>query len=268
MSRTLSYGVSYTWSKTLGMGDEIWADGNPFNMRKYDYQRTGYDRTQVMTANFVYFMPKFGRNGNFLDIPGVRLALNDWQLSGFVTAQTGSPLGFSCGFSTGASAGMGNLYTGQPNLGPRCYVNDWKLSGNQMDEFTQWNVAAIAPPVKGSVGLESGLKQWSNPATFFASPEFTLMKNVPFSKDGRRYAQFRLETYNTLNHHDYTGRGTNVTFFSPTDLRITNLPDGSTNPLAYKNASGVQSSGGRFGVGALSGAASPRRTQLSMKIYF
>ena len=46
----------------------------------------------------------------------------------------------------------------------------------------------------------------SNPTIFWSSPELTMMKNVPFSKDGRRYVQIRLETYNTLNHHDWTGR--------------------------------------------------------------
>ena len=270
MSRTLSYGVGYTWSKTLGTSGDIWDGGtNPFDSRAYDYKRQSFDRTQVLTANFVYYMPKFGKNGNFLDIPGVRLVINDWQLTGFFTAQTGSPVTLGYGFQNGASAGMGNLYTGQPSLGPRPYVTNWKLSGDQMDEFTQWNVGAIIPAVKGSVGLESGQNYWSNPATFWSSPEMALMKNVPFSKDGRRYLQFRLETYNTMNHHDYTGRGNSVTFYSPTDLRITNLPDGSTNPMAYINpTTGVQSTGGRFGVGALSGAASPRRTQLSLKIYF
>ena len=62
------------------------------------------------------------------------------------------------------------------------------------------------PAVKPSVGLECGTAYMSNPATFWSSPEITIMKNVPFSKDGRRYVQLRLETYNMLNHHDWSGR--------------------------------------------------------------
>jgi hypothetical protein len=89
---------------------------------------------------------------------------------------------------------------------------------------------------------------------------------VPFSKDGRRYVQLRLETYNALNHHDYNGRSMSPNFWSTTDLRITNLPTGIstfTNP-----STGAAMNGGRFGYGTLSGAQSPRRVQIALKIYF
>jgi hypothetical protein len=202
----------------------------------------------------------------------VRLALNDWQLSGLMTAQTGNPSSFSYGYSTGLTSGgaINRVYTGQERYGPRpMFVVDWTLPKNQTNEFVQFNTASFIPASKPSTGMESGFNYWSSPATFWASPEITLMKNVPFSEDGRRYVQLRLETYNVMNHHDYTGRSTSATFYSPTDLRLTNLPDGSTNPQAYVNPStGVQSSGGRFGFGALSGAASQRRLQVAFKIYF
>ncbi len=86
------------------------------------------------------------------------------------------------------------------------------------------------------------------------------MKNVVFSKDSKRYVQIRAETYNLLNHHDYTGRSTSATFRSPTDLTLTNLPDAVVGTGA--------ANGGRFGFGALSGAANPRRMQVALKIYF
>jgi hypothetical protein len=94
------------------------------------------------------------------------------------------------------------------------------------------------------------------------------MKNIPFSEDGRRYVQLRLETYNVMNHHDYTGRANSATFYSPTDLRLTNLPTGISTFVSPTSTTGLVTGGGRFGYGALSGAANPRRVQISAKIYF
>jgi hypothetical protein len=267
MSRKLSYGVAYTWSKVMGIGDNMWSQSNPFGRTAYNYGRLNYDRTQMLSINFVYYMPKWGKNGNLLDHPGVRLALNDWELSGFMLAQTGTPAQFGYpSFNSPSGLNVNRYYTGQENFGPRPYImGDWRLATK--DEYHQFNTNAIQPAViHGSVGLESGLGYWSNPNTFFSSPEITMMKNVPFSKDGRRYVQLRLETYNMLNHHDYTGRSMSPTFNSPTDLTLRNLPTGIstlTNP-----STGAPIDGGRFGYGALSGAASPRRVQIAIKIYF
>lgn len=217
----------------------------------------------MLTANFKYYLPKFGKNGNMLDHRGVRLVLNDWQLSGFVAAQTGTPITFSYTFSSvlTSTAAINRYYTGQERFGPRpVFVANWKLPGEQRSEYVQFNTASFIPASRPSVGLESGFNYWSNPTTFLSSPEITLMKNVPFSQDGRRYVQLRLETYNVLNHHDYTGRATSATFTSPTNWTITNLPEAVVPPGT--------ANGGRFGFGALSGAAAPRRLQIAVKIYF
>jgi hypothetical protein len=265
LSRKLSYGVIYSWSKALGVGDSASTANNPFNRRAYNYGRISYDRTQMLTANFVYYLPKFGKNGNFLDIPGVRLVLNDWQLSGLVIAQTGTPTQFGYPSYTNDSSNIAARWTGQPNQGPRPIVLDWRLAG-QTDDYHQFNTTAVLPANRPSVGLDSGFAYWSNPTTFLSSPEITMMKNVRFSKDGRRYVQLRLETYNALNHHDYTGRNLTPNFYSTTDLRITNLPTGISTMV--NPTTGAPMDGGRFGYGALNGAANPRRVQLGIKIIF
>jgi hypothetical protein len=77
--------------------------------------------------------------------------------------------------------------------------------------------------------------------------------------------QLRLETYNAFNHHDWTGIAATPQYVSPTNLTLSNLPLGIST---LTNSTGAIVSGGRFGYGALTGAASPRRTQLSLKIYF
>ena len=266
LSRRLSYGVTYSWSKVLGVGDSASTSNNPFNRRAYNYGRISYDRTQMLTVNFVYFLPKFGKNGNLLDIPGVRLLLNDWQLGGLVIGQTGSPTQFGYPSYTNDSSNIAARWTGQPDLGPRPIVTNWQLPSSQMDDYHQFNTNAVLPANKPSVGLESGIAYWSNPATLLSSPEITMMKNVRLGKNERRYVQLRLETYNALNHHDYTGRNMTPNFYSTTDLRITNLPTGISTML--NPTTGASMNGGRFGYGALNGAANPRRCQLAIKLYF
>jgi hypothetical protein len=122
------------------------------------------------------------------------------------------------------------------------------------------------PANKPSVGLESGIGYWSNPSTLLSSPEITMVKNVMLGRDNRRYVQLRLETYNALNHHDYTGVNVTPNFYSTTDLRLTNLPTGISTMVNPSN--GTSMNGGRFGYGALTGAANPRRCQLAIKLYF
>jgi hypothetical protein len=259
MSRTLSFGWAYAWSKTLGLGDQIYTSPNQFNNRAYNYGRVSYDRRQILTVNFIYHLPKPASHGNILDHRGVRMLLNDWELSGLVTAQTGTPAQFSYGI-TGVSS-LARVYTGSDRYGPRPLIfGNWQLPSSQMNELQQFNVGAIQPAIKPSIGLDSGQGYWSNPGTFWSSPELTLFKNFPYSHDNsRRYIQLRLETYNTFNHHDYTGRNMGATFRSATDFTLTNLPIG---------VSTISNNGGRFGFGALNGAASPRRVQLSLKVYF
>jgi hypothetical protein len=266
MSRKLSYGIAYTWSKVLGVGDSAGAAANAFDARKYNYARLSFDHTQVLAANFIYYLPKFGKNRNLLDIPGVRLVLNDWQLSGIVIATTGSPTQFGYPSYTNDGTNISQRWTGQPDLGPRPYiVGDWRLASGK-DDYHQFNTSVVQPAIIPSVGLESGLGYLSQPTTFWSSPEITMMKNVPFSKDGRRYVQLRLETFNALNHHDYNGRAMTPNFWSPTDVRITNLPTGVSTMV--NPSTGAALDGGRFGYGALTGAQSPRVVQIAMKIYF
>jgi hypothetical protein len=260
MSKKLSYGVAYTFSKSLGTGDSMWSGVNPWDMKGMNYGRLGFDRTHMMTANFVYNLPKFGKNGNFLDHPGIRLILNDWEMSGLIQFQSGTPVSFSYNYSSGVS-NQNRQTTGQERWGPRPqFVADWRIPADKQTEFVQFNTASFVPASRGSVGRESGFNYWSNPSQIWSSPEITFMKNVMFSKDSRRYVQLRVETYNLLNHHDYNGRAMQATFKNLTDLTLTNLPDAVVGTSV--------TNGGRFGFGSLTGGQNPRRLQVALKIYF
>jgi hypothetical protein len=269
MTRKLSFTVAYTWSKALGVSDNIYTALNAFNAKAYSYGRRGYDRTQMMTASYIYFLPKFGKNHNFLDIPVVRLIINDWQLTGLLQAQTGTPTNFGFGFLNDAS-NINQRWTGNPDYGPRPILGNWRLNSSQVNEYNAFNVNAIGVPLGGpahpSVGLESGFGYWSNPTTFWSNTQMSMMKNIMFSRDNsRRYLQLRLETYNVGNGHDFNGYNTTAQFYSPADLRLSNLPQGIST---ITNSSGGSINGGRFGFGAKTGTQQTRTLQAAVKIYF
>jgi hypothetical protein len=263
MTRKLSFTVAYTWSKALGVSDNIYTALNAFNAKAYNYGRRGYDRTQVFNWSYIYFLPKFGKNHNLLDIPVVRLVINDWQLSGQWQANTGGPVSFNFGFQNDSS-NIAQRWTGNPDYGARPVVGNWRLPSNQVTDMTAFNTGAIQVPLGGpahpSVGLESGFNYWNNPTVFWSNVQTTMMKNIMFSKDNNhRYLQLRLETYNTFNHHDYNGYNLTGTFNSPANLTLVNLPYG----IGPANANG-----GRYGFGAKTGTNATRTMQAAVKIYF
>jgi hypothetical protein len=183
-------------------------------------------------------------------------------------------------FQSGVSS-MNREYTGSEHVGPRpIFVGDWVLPSDQKAYNVQFNTKAfvqVPRPVRdpvtgvitgGSVGLESGFNYWSNPPQFLSTPELSIMKNIVFSKDSRRYFQIRLETYNTLNHHDWSGRNMSAQFRNPNDLTITNYPTPIAAALGIVNSNGQPQNGGDFGFGSLNGNGNPRTMQATLKLYF
>ena len=66
-----------------------------------------------------------------------RLILNDWQLSGIIQFQSGTPTNFSYSFSSGVS-NQNRQTTGQERYGPRpVFVADWRIPEEKMNEFVQ-----------------------------------------------------------------------------------------------------------------------------------
>ena len=251
----------------MGVSDNSYNSLNFFNIHAYNYGRRSYDRTQIFNFSYVYFLPKFGKNGNLLDLPVVRLILNDWQLSGLSTANTGSPFSYGCCGFTNDGSNISQRWTGNPDYGPRAIILPTlhQVAAGMDPSYAAFNTAAIVVPPGGpatpSVGLESGFNQFSNPTVFFSNIQTTLMKNIMFSKDNnRRYFQIRLETYNTFNNHEYNGINASGTWLSPAQPNIlTNLPVG---------VSTITQNGGRFGFGALTGSNATRSLQAAIKIYF
>lgn len=263
-----TFGVAYTFSKTLGTGDTDFEGTNPFNTRAYDYQLADFDRTHTFVTNYVIDVPRLSR---FIsDNKLARAIFDNYQISGISQFYSGTP--FEIGFNIqGINAGQRT--TGSYNINPGLQLrSDPQSNGNGL--LIDPN-AFVVPPI-GDIG--------PYPRTYLRSPAFfnhdvSLFKNFPFGGEGRRYLQLRLEAFNVFNHTQFGGinSGTQLTFTSASgaqtigtgifndttgvsnfnNLSITNnlRPEGSTAPL------------GQF-FGEYSTARDPRIIQLGVKLYF
>jgi hypothetical protein len=245
--RSLMGGVAYTWSKAMGTTNDDYTTITPFNFRIADYAPLNNDRTQVLVFNWVYTLPKAIRSSSGL-AKAAKFITNDWEISGLATMMTGAP--GSIGFSIDGVGNLNERFTGSPDVGPRVAYKGPVSYPKTQYAWVNGSVLAL-PPVKGSQGFDSprypirlpGDNNW----------DISLFKNIPLRGEAMKL-QLRVETFNTFNHTRFNSFNSGATFNQAGQL--INLP----------NALG--GNGGRFGFGALTNTAEPRRMQLAAKFYF
>jgi hypothetical protein len=246
-SKDLTFGVAYTWSKAMGTTNDDYTTNTAFNMRTADYDVLSTDRTHVLVMNWVYTLPKFLK-GNDAGSKVGGMLINDWQVSGIGTMQSGAPSNVSFSIS-----GIGNLnerYTGSPDITPRLvYTSKMKYPGTQY-QWLDYSVLKL-PTVKGSQGFDSSRLPIRNPGIH--NYDITIMKYIPMGTERIR-AQIRAEMFNAVNHPQFNAINNAATFNTAGTLVNTPTAIGGT--------------GGRFGFGAFTGTQDPRRIQLALKLYF
>ncbi len=245
--KDLTFGVAYTWSKTMGTTTDDYTGNNPFNMRVADYGLLPFDRTHNLVFNYVYNLPKFVKStGGAYTV--LKYIANDWQISGITTLQSGEPSNIS--FSIDGVSNLNERYTGSSNVGPRIvYTGNPGGKGSQL-AWIKTDVFAL-PTVKGSQGFDSAIRPVRRPGD--NNWDVSVFKNLPLGSAENRYIQLRVEMFNAPNHVRFSDYGRSATF---KDGKIVNLP------------SALGGTGGRFGFGALSATRDPRIIQLAAKIYF
>jgi hypothetical protein len=203
LNRRFSHGVqsqlSYTWSKcmddasgTFGLEGGIpWS--NPLN-GSFDRGRCIFDRPQIFRMSGVYALP-FNQNRY----------VKGWQLSGDVTAQSGSPWNVTVGFD---QAGNDVAGSERPNL-----LLPNAVTGNTND----WaNPAAFGLPAPGTLG---NLQRDFLAGPGIVSVDFAVLKDTQIKERFR--AQFRAEFFNILNHPN---------FALPNASAFVQTPDGGGAP--------------------------------------
>jgi len=257
-TRSLTFGISYTLSKTFITSGDDFEITNPVSNRFYDYRLAGFDRTHLFVANYVYDLPKISRYLG--DRRFTRAVFDNWQVSGITSFISGTPTELGLSIS-GINAGQ--RITGSFTDGPRFFL---KSDPGQGASGLLIDPNAFVVPGIGDLG--------PYPRTYLRNPgvnnhDISIFKNFPLSGEGSRYLQLRFEFFNAFNHTQFAGinGSTNLTtatgqtgaaiFNNYNNLSITNnlRPAGSTSPL------------GQF-FGEYNSARDPRIIQLAVKVYF
>ncbi len=242
----LTFGVAYTWSKVMGTTNDDYTTNIPFNIRVADYGPLPFDRTHNLGFNYLWSLPKLVK-GDSAGAKVLGYIANNWQISGITTLMTGAPN--NIGYSIEGVSSLNERMTGSPDVGSRVVYTSSPSYPKSVD---QWVTAGLKPPdYKSSQGFDSSIRPVRNPGD--NNWDVSIFKNLPLGAESR-FIQLRVEMFNAPNHTRFNAFNNSVTFNQ--QGQVTNLP------------AALGGKGGRFGFGALTGTADPRRIQLAAKIYF
>ncbi len=209
----LSGEIDYTYSHNIDLTDtDLATISNPWNT-KYDKASSGYDRRQMLNANYIYNIPLFRHsNGLLHSIAG------GWQIAGTVIDETGEPVASGFG-GVNDTVGLGGGYTNRANVVSAIHyhhkVSNWfsnpgtdggadpqasPLPGYQTFDKT----TGAALPVGPDLGFGNGRRD-----TFIGPGRvnFTTSLYKSFAITERAHFEFRAETFNTFNHTEFNAYG-------------------------------------------------------------
>jgi hypothetical protein len=210
-----------------------------------------------LKANFIWDLPDLKGDGGTVRALGA--VVNDWRLSGVWTASTGGTYTVGTSYQGGATGNGNQNITGSPNYGGRMRIVGDIGSGCSSNPLRQFTAAGFAPPLVGSVGLESGADYLRG--CFQSVLDMSVARNVRFGAN--RQLQLRLDAFNASNSAIITGRNTTLNVVSPLDPTAVNLPyDASGNVVTTrslpKNA----------GFGVANAYQAPRTLQAQIRFSF
>ncbi|MBZ5607781.1 MAG: TonB-dependent receptor [Acidobacteriia bacterium] len=202
LSRNFSMAAHYTWSMFIDDGSEVFNPSvagevavaqNSYN-RRADRGRSTYDRPQRFAVNGVYELP-FMRDQKGL----VGHVVGGWQVSGFLTSQSGSP------FSPLAGVDPGNALTGidglvglaiRPNVLPGVGLSGVNINDIFRNGASKYFSQVTAANPIGNAGRNILRSTPLNDVDFAVNKSF----RMPWEGHALSY---RLEMYNALNHRNY-----------------------------------------------------------------
>jgi len=197
--KDLSFQASYTFSKAMdfsagnGSGSDLQSLANPYD-RSYGWGPAWFNRDHVFTANFVYDIPAFRHAAS----RALRTGFGGWQISGYITAETGMPL---------------NVYLG----GPAAYNGLPNWNGN--------GPGGNRPNVNGAIAYPRTASAWFNTSVFSAPTlgqwgnlsfdalegpgrhnwNLSLFKSFVLSEKRGSKLELRAESFNIFNHTQFQG---------------------------------------------------------------
>ncbi|HEV3196380.1 MAG TPA: hypothetical protein VGZ73_00690, partial [Bryobacteraceae bacterium] len=197
-AKGLEFGVSYAFSKFMDQTNGNSALPLYQPLRQWSYGVDPADQTHIMTINFTYNVPAASK---LVHSPVVRVALDNWVLSGIAQFTTGQPVGV--GFTTTDGTNLNGGGDAQ-----RMDIVGSAYTGS-IHTFSHWfNTAAFGRPGMNDPG-NAGKYDVRNPGV--NNFDLALAKNFPI-KSEKRYFEFRWEAYNAFNHTQYAGLNTTARF--------------------------------------------------------
>jgi hypothetical protein len=189
MTRGFQAGFSYTFGRALGTASQDNTGISPFFApRQRNYGPLNHDRTHVASLRYSWILPRpGGRYGCRL----LGIVTDGWEISGISRFISGAP--FTPGFTTVDSEDI----TGTPAENARIYVLHPDARPAQR----------FGRPAHGTFGNGGpnilrgpGVNNW----------DMSLYRTFRMAE--RKTLQFRLETYNTFNHTQFSALTTTARF--------------------------------------------------------
>lgn len=197
MSKGLSFGAAYTWSKAIDDASQETEQIQNTYRADLDRALSTYDRRHILVFNYVYELPFFRTASN----PVLKNALGGWSLAGITTYQSGAP------FTVRVPVDVARVGVSSSRA---TSVGDPRIDASGRTVARWFNTEAFLPAdkmVQGRWGTSArnllrgpAIGQW----------DVSLMKN--FSIRERTNLQFRAESFNTWNHPYFTTINTTVNF--------------------------------------------------------
>jgi hypothetical protein len=221
-SKGLMFQVSFTGAKLIDNVNERFVGGanfiNPYDL-SMSRSLSAADISQRLVTNWVYELP-FGHGKPYLSKGIGGKILGNWQVSGILTAQTGTPLAISGACTFPGVSGLG------------CYADRLKsasLPEGQQTMDLWFDTAAYANAGPYSFGNGSRTEpNLRNPGTF--AFDAVASRWQPIKE--RMRLQFRAEFYNLMNHPNLGAPSTGIT--SSTFGRITNKTGNRTMVMGLR----------------------------------
>jgi hypothetical protein len=203
------FNLAYTFAKNLtnSQNDRTASPQNTYDI-KSEYSRAALDRRHILTLNYVYELPFFDKQKDF-----VGKVLGGWQASGIIVYNTG--LGFTATTSNFDPAGTG-LINANPTARPNALCNPNADAPHTAAQWVLVNCFQLNPANTAdtaALGFRNVLgttqrNTIEGPPTFRV--DFTMSKNLRFGE--RIRVQLRGEVFNIFNKTNFRGFvSTNVT---------------------------------------------------------
>jgi len=203
--KNLTLQSSYTWSHAFDIIDgEIFSNiSNPFNAR-YDYGPAGFDRRQISVTSFIYAIPAFRDSPSHF----MKTVLGGWEWSGIATFESGTPLSIGGGND---NLGLGGGTSNRANIvAPITYPK------TRQQWFSTSSFVAPGPLQWGTSARNSVVGPGRNNWNMALYKQFRITEAARF--------EFRLETFNTFNHTQWSNPSTGVTNGDFGQINGTNAP--------------------------------------------